>query len=57
MVHSEVRARGIGMPGDYLPLGAEFQAIGLDRSGDGHSSQQLADMGGIMAGDETAVGW
>src|SRR5262249_21467261 len=31
MVYGEVRARGIGMPDDHLPLGAGFQAIGLDR--------------------------
>ena len=56
MVHSEVRARGIGMPGDHLPLGAGFQTIGLDRRGNGYGGQQLTDMGSIVASDETAIG-
>src|SRR5215475_7048889 len=57
MVHGQMRTRGIGMPGDCLPLGAGFQTIGLDRRGDRYAGQQRADMGGIVAGDETAVSW
>ena len=34
MVHGDMRARGLGMPGDCLPLGTGCQTIGLDRCGD-----------------------
>src|SRR5438552_3790742 len=55
MVHSDVGAGCICLPRHRLPLGTGFQTIGLDRRRAGHRGQQLADMRGIMAGNEAAI--
>src|SRR4029450_7607735 len=57
MVHGEVGCGSTAMPAACLPLGPGFQAIGLDRRGNGYGGQQLTNMRSIVAGDKTAVSW